>query len=220
MQEIKKIAIVGGGGIACALVPILIGMHEVVIIDGDSYEAKNGPRQFPALKSTANKAIALYEALEDRARFPISFIPKFVKGMMIVNEPEWENIDLIIGAVDNNASRRILAEIAADLEIPCILAGNEHQHGEAHLYLDKVHNPFDHFEFPETEPTPWSCNSKETLDEFPQTALANALAASSVLQLLLSWGHIQKPDNLLAYTRLDVSGSITKRVKDFAPEPA
>lgn len=220
MKEIKRTAVVGGGGIACCLLPILIGMNEVVIIDGDSFEAKNGPRQFPALKSTENKALALYKALEDRARFPMSYIPKFVKGLMIINEPEWENIDLIIGAVDNNASRRILAEIAADLEIPCILAGNEHQHGEAHLFLDKIHSPFDHFEFPETEPTPWSCTAQETLSEFPQTLGANALAASAVLHLMQSWGATKKPENLLAYSRLDIHGSTTKRVRDFALEPA
>lgn len=211
----KKCGLVGAGGIGCFLAPMLCRLMDVVIIDADNYEPHNSTRQFPALTSVGNKAKVLSEHISPTTLNRVSFIESFLKGLVIKNEPEWEGVDIIFGGVDNNKSRQIIVDVADALQIPAIIAGNEHEHGEAHLFLPGVYDPFDFHEFPETEPTPWSCNSDKNLEENPQTPIANILAASSAMHLLLSLQKVNNPQNALAYSRSDALSSTSVRVKDY-----
>ncbi len=188
---------------------------DVVIIDGDNYEVGNVDRQFPALTSTGNKAQVLSEMLNPHTLQNVTYIDTFLQDALITNRPEWAGVEMIFGAVDNNKSRRIIIELADMLEIPAILAGNEHEHGEAHMFIHGVHNPLDHFDFPENEPAPWSCNSDKNLDENPQTPIANFLAAGAAAHILLSWNRVTTPRNAVVYSRTDALFNVSKRARDF-----
>jgi molybdopterin/thiamine biosynthesis adenylyltransferase len=208
-----RVGIIGCGGIGCALVPIISKWSDTVLLDADDYEPGNASRQFPALKSTGNKAEVLASTLREHTMFDIICIKEYLQGMSIYNNPDWDGVDMIVGCVDNNTSRIAIINVAEDMGIPAILAGNEHEHGEAHMFLPGVYNPLEHFPFPENEPAPWSCNSDETLAEHPQTAIANALAASATIHLLLSWEVVIKPHNAVVYSRLDSLSSSFHRAK-------
>lgn len=211
----KRCAIIGAGGIACYLAPMLSKLCDVVLVDGDEYEPKNSTRQFPALKSTGNKAKVLSGMLDEHTIYSVTGIPKFLKGAEIVNEDGWGEVDLIIGAVDNNKSRFLIAETAQMLEIPAILAGNGEWFGEAHLFFPGIYNPFDSFEFPDTEPTPWACNSDKELESSPQTAIANMMAAGAAMQIFLSLFKTMNPINLIAHVRNEYNSGTVLRVRDL-----
>lgn len=218
MKKPTKAAIVGAGGIGCYLAPMLCRLMDVVIIDGDKYEKKNVERQFPALLSDGNKARVLAEMLAPTTLNKVTQIEGFLKGIEIISESAFEGVDIIFGAVDNNKSRRLIEEVCLGLEIPAIIAGNEHEHGEAHLIAPGLHSPFDHFDFPDNQPTPWGCNTDAALDENPQTAIANMLAAGAAMHLYISWVTAIKPEFAIAYTRLDTFFSESKRIQDFEKE--
>lgn len=218
MKTPTKYAIVGCGGIGCAIAPLLSRLGHIVLIDADVYEKKNVERQFPALLSDGNKAETLAEMLEPYTLNDVLHIPAYVQNTMITAYEEWDGVDMIIGGVDNNESRLILTKLAQDLEIPAILAGNAHEHGEAHLVLPGVYNPFDHFEFKIVPHTaPWGCNKDSVVDEFPQTPIANALAAAATMHILLSLRMAKNPKNVVCYSRLDPFAATVRRVKDMTP---
>jgi molybdopterin/thiamine biosynthesis adenylyltransferase len=215
MKQYKKAAIIGCGGIAVNLAPALSRLMDVVLVDGDKYEPKNVTRQFPALHSKDNKAKVLKSMIEKHTIHNVTHIESFVENAMICNHENWKNIDLIVGCVDNNKSRRILLEIAEIYDIDCILAGNEHEDGEAHAFIPNVYNPLDYFEFPDTEPAPWSCNHNKTIEEFPQTPLANIMASSAVFHIVLSLQKVKKPENAIVFSRLEPLSSTFKRAKEL-----
>jgi molybdopterin/thiamine biosynthesis adenylyltransferase len=213
MNPPTKIALIGAGGIGCALAPYLCREAPLVICDEDSYEPKNHGRQFPSLVSAENKATALARLIQSQTLHEVAGIPYYLKDVMMANRPEWRGVDFIVSGVDNNKSRRIIIQVAAELGIPAILAGNEHEHGEAHLFIPFLYNPLDHHEFPDGNPAPWSCNADKTLDEHPQTFIANTLAAGAVMHLLMSWKVARDPKNCLVYSRLDPFSSDCRRAK-------
>ncbi len=216
MKPPTKIAIVGCGGIGCQIIPVLSRMFPLVLIDEDQYEVANSSRQFPALTQDGNKAEILARMTQEHTLHKIEFIPEFVKDAMITNHPEWKGVNFIVSGVDNNASRHIIAQLAEDLEIPCILAGNSHEHGEAHLLIPGTYHPMDHYDFGDDgEKPPWSCNSDKVLEEFSQTPFANFLAAGCAIHLLLSWQRVTNPLNCVVYSRTDALCSSYSRVKDL-----
>jgi molybdopterin/thiamine biosynthesis adenylyltransferase len=218
MNQITKVAVVGCGGIAVNLVPALSRLYDIVLIDGDKYEPKNVERQFPALHSTDNKAKVLAEMIKPNTLKAVGYIEGFVKDSLITNCPEWSGVDLIIGCVDNNNSRKILIGLGDELQIPVIVSGNETEEGEAHAFIPWIYNPLDHFEFPDGEPTPWACNHDKHVEKFPQTPLANIMAASAVFHILLSLRKVTKPENAIVHSRLEPLSSTFKRAKSFLEE--
>ncbi len=216
MKPPTKICLIGGGGIGCCLAPILSRMFPLVIVDEDTYEPANVQRQFPALLHAGNKAEILSGMIQSNTLHKIEFIPEFMKDAMITNHDAWKGVDFIVSGVDNNASRHIIAQLATDLEIPCILAGNSHEHGEAHLLIPGTYHPMDHYEFGDDgEKVPWGCNTDQNLDEFPQTPFSNFLAAGCAIHLLLSWQRVTNPLNCVVYSRNDALCSSYSRVKDL-----
>ena len=206
MKEIKKIAIIGAGGVTCHLLPILSLDHDIVLVDADSFEPGNSTRQFPALQSTGNKAETLASMQEGRHTHIIDTIPKYLEGNSIVNDPKWKDIDLIIGAVDNNASRRLIYEVCDIEDIPGIICGNETEMGEAHLILPGDYSPFDHHDFIDGEPAPFSCTADENAASAPQTSAANFLAAAACIHILMNWRRTQNVKNLTVHSLLDSRG--------------
>lgn len=220
MDTPNKYCLVGAGGIGCFIMPMLCHDADLLICDGDNYEPKNHDRQFPSLTSTDNKALVLSRLAQERTFKTVSFIPAYVKDLRIKNWPEFAGVDCLVGAVDNNASRRALIDIGMALSIPVVLAGNSHNHGEAHMMIPDVYNPLEHFPFADTEPAPWACNASKTLEEHPQTALANLMAASAAMHILLSWRESLKPENCIVYSRLDPHSSNCRRAKNILADVA
>ena len=217
MKFPSKIALVGAGGISCALLPMLCRLTNVVVIDEDNYEPKNSSRQFPALKSKGNKAKVLTEMLAPTTIQKLEFIPKYVRDISITGERAWNGVEMIVGAVDNNASRKILFNLGDALGLPVICAGNEHKHGDAFMQLPGIFYPEDHFAFdlPKVDDTPWACNSDENLEANPQTAIANIMAAAAAMHLLLSYQEAENLMHAMVYSRLDTFYSEYKRALDF-----
>ena len=216
MNRPHKAAIIGAGGIACHLLPALSRLMDCVIVDKDSYEPKNVHRQFPALTESGNKAHVLAALLREHTIFNMESIPEYLEGPSIMNDPAFEGVDLLIGAVDNNESRHLIMELASTLGIPAFLGGNEHEHGEAHAFYPGLYDPALHHDFSGGDPAPFHCNSDKAIEEFPQTPLANAMAAGAILHLLLSYEKVEDLNNAVCYVRADPLSGIVRRVRDYA----
>lgn len=217
MKPPTKIAIIGCGGIACQLVPVLSLDYNLVLIDGDKFEPKNSTRQFPALKTTTNKALALLSMQHDRTTKSIAAIPTYMEGPSIVNDPEWRGVDMIIGCVDNNESRKLICDLADQEFIPAILCGNEVEMGEAHLHWPAgQYDPFDHHDFGPMTKAPFSCTSDENAESAPQTSGANYLAAAGAVHILMSWCKAENEKWVIVHSRLDVrADSHRSRLADY-----
>ena len=217
MNKPNKIAIIGCGGIACQLIGLLGLDYNLLLVDGDDFEAKNSKRQFPALNKRGinkNKAVYLAELMEERTAFKINFIPKYLEGLSIVNNPEWSEIDMIISCVDNRQSREIINQIANQQDIPAILCGNEEYMGEAHLSYPGIYDPFMHHDFGPMTKAPFACTSDENQNG-TQTSSANFLAAAACVHILMAWCKTDNPENLIIHSLLDVRANSTrKRLRD------
>lgn len=212
--QYKKALLVGAGGIGCHLAPMLCRLMDLVIMDGDNYEPKNVTRQFPALKSTENKAKALCEQLGSSILHKLTPREEYLKGPAQAADGSFDDIEIIFSAVDNNKSRLICIELADSLGIPAILAGNEEFDAEAILFIPDKLDPRDHFPFKLGTPAPFDCNSDETIESAPQTVIANIMAAGASMQILLSLQKVKNYKNTLAFVKHDVHGSRTYRIRD------
>ena len=214
MQEPKlsypKVALIGAGGISCQLLPLLSLDRDVVLVDGDKFEPHNSTRQFPALSSEGNKAEILAEMQNDRTTKQILPISEYLKGLEIINRDEWEGVSLMIGAVDNNESRVLITKIAEELDIPAILCGNEVNVGESHLFLPGAYNPFDHYDFGELTPAPYSCTSDDQAESAPQTGTANHLAAACGLFMLSALEQTTDKKYLPVNVSMDIRAGVSR----------
>lgn len=216
MELPSEIIVVGAGGIACQLVPCLSRVSDIYLYDGDDYEPKNSSRQFPALLSTENKAKVLAAITQAYTQTTIHPIPRYFKGVDEYGDSSIKDAGMIIGVVDNNDSRHRIYEFADVAGIPAIVAGNEEEMGEAHLFVPGLYNPLEHFEFEKnTTDSPFSCNSNETLESAPQTIWANALAFGAISHILTSWIRCSNPENCIAHSRAEAFSSSFSRIKNM-----
>lgn len=215
MKPPHKLAIVGAGGITCHLLSLLTLDHDIVLIDGDKFEPHNSKRQWPAFAAAGgdgqNKAefLANHHASGNRE---IHAIPSYMEGNSIVNNPDWQGVEMIIGCVDNNESRKIICAVADQQFIPAILCGNEEYMGEAHLFLPGYYDPFDHIDFGPMTKAPFSCTADENAASAPQTSTANFLAAAAGAHILMAWCKAEDRKNLIVHSLLDVRAT-SKRTR-------
>ena len=223
MKPPKKVAVIGAGGIAIHLIPLLALDYEVVVIDGDKFEPHNSKRQWPALAAAGGEGVNKATFLANHmlgTGLMISDIPGYMEGLSIVNNPNWEGVELIIGCVDNNQSRKIICEVADQQFIPAILCGNEKEMGDAHLYLPGYYDPFEHHDFGPMTKAPFSCTSDEQGESAPQTSAANFLAAACGVHILMAYCKAEDQANLIVHSSLDVrANSYRTRLRDV-PETA
>jgi len=223
MKRPKKIAIIGAGGITCALAQNLALDHEMVIVDGDVYEPHNSTRQFPAMSKeaiNANKAEYLTQQLQKQ--FPggkFEHIPKYLKRLELLNNKKFFDAELIFCAVDNNESRLLTCDLAEAMEVPAILMGNETKSADAHLFIPGVYHPFEHHDFGEFTRAPFACNSDQN-PAAEQTSRANFWAASLGLHIYSSYLELDDYKFMVVKSSLDTRGdSSRQRLNDFG-EPA
>ena len=98
----RKVLVIGAGGIGSFLIPILdrVGLYSITVADPDKVETKNLPYQnFKATEVGVNKALAMehnYETTNKAIKFPI------------LSEKQMQGYDLVICCVDNIGLRRTM----------------------------------------------------------------------------------------------------------------
>lgn len=208
----QTIKIVGIGGIGCIaarygamfLAPLTQQCSaRLVLIDGDTFEPSNGTRMF--FSTFGNKAVVLRDELRpvfSDARLGVEAIEEYVTPENIVRL--LHNGDIILAAVDNHATRKLLSDHCATLEDAVLIsAGNDGigadstgkirrgTYGNCQIYIRRngrdvtpsltrlhveIQHPADRL------PTDQNCIALAT--SVPQNLLANLLAASSLLNAL------------------------------------
>ncbi len=137
MLEIKAIGI---GGIGCALLPFLCRYLQysgeparLTLIDGDSFERGNAPRQ--AFSALGNKAeVKSRELAREFEALAFRSVPEYVTA---------DNAARLIGTgsvvflmVDNHASRNLVSRHAASLaDLTLISGGNDYEDGNVQVYV-------------------------------------------------------------------------------------
>jgi hypothetical protein len=206
-QVFKIIGLGGVGGIAArygALFLASLGRRaRLVLVDGDSFAPENGSRMF--FRERGNKAARicgdLLDYLADSA-LTIQAIEEFVTP---------ENIgriirdgDIVIAALDNHASRKLISDHCAGLENVCLISGGNDgvgpdssgrmRHGtygncqvfhrrasrdatpSLTAFHAEIREPADRL------PTDLSCT--ELMASTPQILFANLMTASAILNAL------------------------------------
>ena len=119
----KTVLVAGCGGLGGYLIEMLLrlGLGEIRAADGDRFEASNLNRQLlsaPALlgKSKAEAAAERAAAVNPDVRFVA--VPEFVTEANV--QALIRGCDAVLDALDNIASRRMLAKACRDARIPMI----------------------------------------------------------------------------------------------------
>jgi len=142
MEKIRKIKVIGVGGIGCYLIEPLSrylsyteDLCEITIIDGDSYEEVNRERQrFSNCKNKAEETVSRY-----KDEFPkIHFRSKkeYLKDDNVISSIR-EN-DIVFMCVDNHATRKLVSDRCGELDnVTLISGGNDYTDGNIICYIRK-----------------------------------------------------------------------------------
>ena len=205
------IIIIGAGGTGSWLSSYLAKaqdrVHSITLVDGDAVEPKNLTRQnFMRNDIGKNKASVVARAasrmIDTDIIFKYSTVEEFITSTedldKIVKEISSHAIPLIVGAVDNNGSRKIIHDYVESYkgEIIWIDAGNNERFGQVILLpknadgdvIEGFSSPFDlHEEFQvidgdERRPDQISC--AEQSESAPQAMAANVLSATTLFMVI------------------------------------
>lgn len=143
MTNVRKIKIIGAGGIGCCLIDSLAryvsykseGKCEITIIDGDRYEERNRERQrFEQCRNKATEMVAL-----NKEQFPKIYFSS--KEQYVTEEnvvPMIREGDYVFLCVDNHATRKIVSERCSELDnVTLISGGNDYTDGNVIVYIRK-----------------------------------------------------------------------------------
>lgn len=211
-QKKYGIIIIGAGGtgswLSSYLSKLQDRLHSVTLVDGDVVEPKNLSRQnFMRMDIGKNKADVVARAasrmITDEVAFVYSAIPEFITtpeelGGVVKRVANDGAIPIIAGAVDNNASRKIVHDFVTtyDKEVVWVDGGNSERRGQVIVMpknekgevLDGFYSPFElHDEFnvidgDERRPDQISC--AEQSESAPQNIAANVLSATTMFMLI------------------------------------
>ena len=198
------VKLIGVGGIGCALAPFLARYLQterqvtgeevrITLVDGDDFETRNAARQ--SFETLGNKAKV--KATELARSFPdLSFraIPEFVTpaNLSRVIKPG----DLVLLAVDNHATRRVVSRRCEELsDVVLISGGNDFTDGNVQVYVRQggrdITLPLTRFH-PEIadpkdkSPAEMSCEELAA-DTAPQLLFMNLSVASAMLNAFYAW---------------------------------
>lgn len=193
----KHPLIIGAGGVASYLLPPLYKAfrpEHITIIDKDELEHRNLDRQLFQISCIGlNKAEALImtnsNLFEHEPDKEVTIIEEWFSPELVLPE----GIDCIICVADNHQARHDALNRADELQIPCVIGGNEYFDSEAYIYYPRWKNKLGdprirHPELltPDIHESPLSCTGVAQ-QASPQLAIANFNCAAKILQLL--WGH-------------------------------
>jgi len=210
-QSVKLVGLGGVGSIVARYGAMFLASLakeqnvRLVLIDGDAFEPKNASRMF--FSDYGNKAAVTCDELLDRfADTRLTLVP-VEEHVTDENAARlFHNGDVILSAVDNHATRKLLSDFCARRldDVVLISGGNDgvgHDstgkfrrgtYGNCQVYVrrggrdlspsltqfhDEIAHPADR------PPTDKGCT--EQLDSVPQLLLANLAAASAILNALL-----------------------------------
>jgi PRTRC genetic system ThiF family protein len=239
-----KIVMLGAGGTGGHIAPHLYRLlHaldrpvDIIIADGDMVEEKNLVRQnFISADLGRNKACVLAERYASAFGMEVRYIPNFIededKLAELVNPefytlnpypyPRQEGLSILIGAVDNNKSRRLCHQVFKKSDnLIYIDSGNGEYTGQVvcgirrkgktyykplgELYPD-ILNDTDKF------PTELSC--AEASLSAPQSIVANIMAATAVVSYIyniLVLGSIEVRSVTFSTKTVNLKPVITKK---------
>lgn len=219
----KQIKVIGIGGIGTALLPFLCRylnyreeeVYIVTLIDGDTFETSNKPRQ--SFKELGNKAEVTKEALEkDFEYVAFKHIPKYFSKD---NAEMIKEGDVVFLGVDNHKTRKEVSDHCQTLDnIVLISGGNELTDGNVYVYIKKggkeITAPMTkyHREIREPQdknPKELSCAEKAALPSGKQVLVTNMGVAW--LMFVALWLLDEKGDEGFGEFYLDiVEGAVNK----------
>ena len=183
----KRVAVIGAGGLGSALLPLLVGagIGHLTLCDDDSISVSNLPRQTLYTTHEVGRSKAQCAAERLRAANPHCDITAYSERLTEANARLIGEVDLLIDATDNEATRLLLDHYASEHQIPWLYASLEGWCGQLALFLPESPSRYRDL-FPEgdkrDEPSP-------TQAPFPvmatTPAVIGSIAAAEAIKLLL-----------------------------------
>jgi molybdopterin/thiamine biosynthesis adenylyltransferase len=143
MKPIKKLKLIGAGGIGCYLIDGLAryasyksdSTCEITIIDGDAYEEKNRERQkFTKCQNKAAEMVALNKEAFPKVHFRAH--QEYVTEDNVISLIR--EGDYVLLCVDNHATRKLVSERCSELDnVTLISGGNDYTDGNVIVYIRK-----------------------------------------------------------------------------------
>ena len=192
------IFVLGAGGTGSWLCSFLDKMslhNDVIVMDGDIVEPKNVLRQnFKMRDVNANKAEVV--GRNNMMSYVHGFITDTGIFHQILEEFPEDTIPMLIGCLDNNASRKIAHDFVNEVENAVwIDGGNAERHGQAYVCIKEngqiiegfespidIEPAFQNFEGDERRPDQISC--AEHSESAPQNVTANVTSANLLFNLM------------------------------------
>jgi len=136
----KRVAIIGAGGLGSALLPLLVGagVGHLTLCDDDSISVSNLPRQTLYTTHEVGRSKAQCAAERLRAANPHCDITAYSERLTEANATRLiGEVDLLIDATDNEATRLLLDRYASEHQIPWLYASLEGWCGQLVLFLPR-----------------------------------------------------------------------------------
>jgi thiF protein len=209
----KRVAVIGAGGLGSTLLPILVGagVGHLILIDDDVVSVGNLPRQtlYTTEQVGESKACCALERL--RKANPHCQLTAHQERLTAENVLELiGEVDLLIDATDNEATRRLLDRYALEKCIPWLYASLEGWCGQVALFLSDASTRYADL-FPEAEELSSLPSPVEPFLVIASTpALIGSIAAAEALKYLLGLpSHLT--DGLLLVDSLHMSFQLLRR---------
>lgn len=192
----------GTGSWLCAFLNKLGLYNNIIVMDGDTVEPKNTLRQnFKPKDINLDKAQVVGNDNE------MSYVHGYIKDTGIFHQIMEEfpdgTIPMLVGCLDNNASRKIAHDFVQEVDdVVWIDGGNAERHGQAYVCIKekgqivgefdspiKIEPAFQNFEGDERRPDQISC--AEQSESAPQNVTANVTSATllfNIINIFLSGG--------------------------------
>lgn len=217
------IFILGAGGTGswlCAFLEKMSLYNDVIVMDGDIVEPKNILRQnFKPIDVSRAKAEVV--AKGHRMSYVNGYITDTGIFHALMEEFPPETIPMLVGCLDNNASRKIAHDFMQ--EVPTgvwIDGGNAERHGQAYVcikengdFVEGFYSPIDiepafqNFEGDERRPDQISC--AEHSESAPQNVTANVTSATvlfNIMAIFLRGGALLTNKYMFDTRTISVSG--------------
>lgn len=192
-EKEKFYVVLGTGGTGSWLASFLSKTNqEVIFVDGDIVEGKNILRQnFTQSDINKNKAETIGE------KYGFGYVSEFLSDVDMLKEiiSSSDKVPVIVGCLDNNASRKIVHDLfESDIEDMIWLdAGNAERNGQIYIAVKEgskviypsplsVDDTFTNFEGDERRPDQISC--AEQSESAPQNVTANVTSATYLFNLI------------------------------------
>lgn len=192
------IFILGAGGTGswlCSFLDKMSLFNDVIVMDGDIVEDKNVLRQnFKSTDVNKNKAEVVANANQ------MSFVHGFITSTdifhQIMDEFPAGTIPMLVGCLDNNASRKLAHDFMNEVsDAVWIDGGNAERHGQAYICIKEngefvqgyespldIDEAFQNFLGDERRPDQISC--AEHSESAPQNVTANVTSATNIFNIM------------------------------------